>query len=283
MDHDDDGLLRIGVFSTLSRISVRMLRHYQEHGLLVPALVEPFSGYRYYAPAQLDEARRVVLLRDAGFSIEATARLLDVADDPSEVETAVAAHRLELQADRDHVDARLAALDRVRPALEEMVRMTENIEVRTAHLPETTVATLRRRLGTYADEGQLWQEIMPLLGRSGAPFVPGGVAGATFYDEDYKESDVDVEVWVQVAAPFEPAAPLGCRVDPARDVVTATLLGDYTQMPAVMAAIGAYVAEHGLTTGEMFNIYRVGPAQDPDPSAWVTEVCLTLVGGQQHG
>lgn len=277
MDRPDDGLLRIGVFSTLSRISVRMLRHYQEHGLLEPVVVEPFSGYRYYAPAQLDEARRVVLLRDAGFSIEATARLLDVAGDPSRVEAAIAAHRLELQADRDQVDARILALDRVGPALEEMVSMTENIEVRTTHLPETTLATLRRRLPTYADEGLLWQEIMPLVGRSGAPFAPGGVAGATFYDEGFRESDVDVEVWVEVTGPFDPVAPLGCRVQPARDVVTATLLGGYEQMTGVMGALGAYVAEHGLTTGEMFNIYRVGPAQDPDPSAWVTEVCLAVV------
>lgn len=275
MDHDD-GLLRIGVFSTLSKISVRMLRHYQEHGLLVPDAVEPHTGYRSYAPGRLDEARRVVLLRDAGFSIEATARLLADAGDPSRVETAVAAHRLELQADRDQVDARLLALDRVGPALEEMVSMDEDIEVRTAHLPETTVATLRRRLASYADEGLLWQEIMPLVGRSGAVFAPGGAVGATFYDEGYRESDVDVEVWVEVAGPVDPVGPLGCRVQPARDVVAATLRGSYEQMPAVMSVLGAFVAEHGLATREMFNIYRVGPAQDPDPDAWVTEVCLTV-------
>lgn len=276
MDHDD-GLLRIGVFSTLSRISVRMLRHYQEHGLLVPDAVEPHTGYRSYAPARLDEARRVVLLRDAGFSIEATARLLADAGDPSRVEAAIATHRLELQADRDQVDARLLALDRVGPALEEMVSMTANIEVRPAHLPETTVATLRRRLDSYADEGVLWQEVMPLVGRSGAAFAPGGAAGATFYDEDYRESDVDVEVWVEVAAPFEAVPRLTCRVQPARDVVTATLLGSYEQMPEVMGALGAYVAERGLATREMFNIYRVGPTQDPDPAAWVTDVYLTVV------
>lgn len=276
MDHDD-GLLRIGVFSTLSRISVRMLRHYQEHGLLVPDAVEPHTGYRWYAPVRLDEARRVVLLRDAGFSIEATARLLDAAGDPSRVEAAITAHRLELQADRDQVDARLLALDHVGSALEEMVTMTEHIEVRTAHLPETTVATLRRRLDGYADEGVLWQEIMPLVGRSGAVFASGGTAGATFYDEDYRESDVDVEVWVEVASSFEPTTPLDCRVEPARDVVMTTLRGDYQQMPVAMGALGAYVAEHGLATREMFNIYRVGPAQEPDPSAWVTDVCLTVV------
>lgn len=47
MDHGER-MLRIGTFSTLSRISVRMLRYYQEHDVLVPARTDPFSGYRYY-------------------------------------------------------------------------------------------------------------------------------------------------------------------------------------------------------------------------------------------
>ena len=45
MDHGDR-LLRIGTFSTLSRISVRMLRYYQARGVLAPARTDPFSGYR---------------------------------------------------------------------------------------------------------------------------------------------------------------------------------------------------------------------------------------------
>ena len=50
MDHGER-MLRIGTFSTLSRISVRMLRYYQEHDVLVPARTDPFSGYRYYRPS----------------------------------------------------------------------------------------------------------------------------------------------------------------------------------------------------------------------------------------
>ena len=41
-------LLKIGDFSKLSRISVRMLRHYDEIGLLRPVYVDRFTDYRYY-------------------------------------------------------------------------------------------------------------------------------------------------------------------------------------------------------------------------------------------
>ena len=46
-------MLKIGDFSKLSRVSIRMLRHYDEIGLLRPARIDPESGYRYYSETQL--------------------------------------------------------------------------------------------------------------------------------------------------------------------------------------------------------------------------------------
>ena len=40
-------MLKIGDFSKLSRISIRMLRHYDEIGLLVPESIDSATGYRY--------------------------------------------------------------------------------------------------------------------------------------------------------------------------------------------------------------------------------------------
>ena len=41
-------MLKIGEFSKLSHVSVRMLRHYDEIGLLHPQRVDPITGYRLY-------------------------------------------------------------------------------------------------------------------------------------------------------------------------------------------------------------------------------------------
>jgi len=43
----------ISDFARLGQVSVRMLRHYDALGLLVPDHVEPASGYRSYSPEQL--------------------------------------------------------------------------------------------------------------------------------------------------------------------------------------------------------------------------------------
>ena len=62
-------MLKIGEFSKLSRVSIRMLRRYNEVGLLLPAETDPITGYRYYSEDQLPAAGRITALRDMGFSL----------------------------------------------------------------------------------------------------------------------------------------------------------------------------------------------------------------------
>ncbi|AMB57714.1 MerR family transcriptional regulator [Microterricola viridarii] len=73
----------IGEFASIGRVSVRMLRHYDEIGLLVPARVDPFSGYRSYSGAQFAELGRLVAVKELGFKLEDVAAIVHgtVSDD----------------------------------------------------------------------------------------------------------------------------------------------------------------------------------------------------------
>ena len=79
-------MLKIGEFSKLSRISIRMLRYYDEMGLLVPETIDPFTGYRYYSEAQLFTAGRINALKDMGFKLCGTAELLGCWEDREALE-----------------------------------------------------------------------------------------------------------------------------------------------------------------------------------------------------
>jgi PPM family protein phosphatase len=61
-----DELMPIGEFSERSGLSAKRLRTYAAEGLLAPAAVDPASGYRYYSPDQLADARVIDALRQAG-------------------------------------------------------------------------------------------------------------------------------------------------------------------------------------------------------------------------
>ncbi|MFI8950361.1 MerR family transcriptional regulator [Streptomyces sp. NPDC053750] len=59
----------IGEMARDSGLGVSALRFYDRAGVLVPARVDPVSGYRWYAPGQLDEARLLARLRRAGMPL----------------------------------------------------------------------------------------------------------------------------------------------------------------------------------------------------------------------
>ena len=51
-----------------------MLRHHDRLGLLVPARVDEFTGYRFYRADQLGRVNRLVALKDLGFTLSRLAR-----------------------------------------------------------------------------------------------------------------------------------------------------------------------------------------------------------------
>lgn len=59
-------MLTIGAFAQLGQVTHRMLRHWDSAGILVPAHVDKFSGYRSYDPSQLAQLHRIVALRQLG-------------------------------------------------------------------------------------------------------------------------------------------------------------------------------------------------------------------------
>lgn len=69
-------MFSIGDFSRLARVSGRLLRYYDEIGLLKPAHVDTFTGYRHYSAAQLPRLNRILVLKDLGFSLEEIAKLV---------------------------------------------------------------------------------------------------------------------------------------------------------------------------------------------------------------
>ncbi len=89
---------------TLSPGDIRALRNYDRLGLLSPAQVDPYTGYRRYAVDQFAQAGLIRRLRELEVPLTEIAEIL--AGSPAEVRAAIERHR-------DRVAARAAALDRI--------------------------------------------------------------------------------------------------------------------------------------------------------------------------
>ncbi len=67
-------MIKIGEFSKMSNVSVRMLRHYDQLGILTPIHVDESSGYRFYKAEQLQITSKILHLRELGVSLDDIAK-----------------------------------------------------------------------------------------------------------------------------------------------------------------------------------------------------------------
>jgi DNA-binding transcriptional MerR regulator len=69
-------MLTVGNFAILCACTPQTLRYYDRVGLLKPAQVDEWTGYRYYEESQLSDFRRIRDLQGAGFTIGEIRELL---------------------------------------------------------------------------------------------------------------------------------------------------------------------------------------------------------------
>jgi serine/threonine protein phosphatase PrpC len=166
----------IGVFSERSGLSAKRLRSYAAAGVLVPAAVDSSSGYRYYSPAQLREAKLIDALRTAGIPLADIAALLR---DPS-------CDRLDAWARRVEIDAahRQKALDTARRLL--AIDFTPSTSTDSEHSEKDS--TMQLRTGSRTETGRVRDNNEDAIATSdclaavadGMGGLPGGeVASAT--------------------------------------------------------------------------------------------------------
>lgn len=70
IEDGEEVLLKIGEVADFFQISVKAVRIYEKKGIIVPAYVDPESGYRYYTPDQLHQLSALLELKALGFSLD---------------------------------------------------------------------------------------------------------------------------------------------------------------------------------------------------------------------
>ncbi|MEU4559754.1 MerR family transcriptional regulator [Actinoplanes sp. NPDC023936] len=88
----------IGDAARASGLSVSALRYYDGAGVLVPAVVDPATGYRRYTADQIKAARLIAGLRRVGMPVADIAQAVHDLPDPSRVRVTLDAHLTRLEA-----------------------------------------------------------------------------------------------------------------------------------------------------------------------------------------
>ncbi len=269
-------MLKIGDFSKLARISIRMLRHYDDIGLLMPACTDRFTGYRYYSEDQLPLAGRINALKDMGFGLAAIREILNVCDSPKEFSGYLKLKRVELKEQAEEATRRLllleTALERIGKDGTEM-----NYNVTLKELPARTVASVRQIIPAYDQEAILWNILMKETASLNLQPDSPCYTLAVFHDGEHKEKDVDVEIQKSVSGSYPNTEHVVFKkVDPIL-MASCTYKGSYAQITEVNQAVANWVRDNGYAfDGNSFCIYHVSPYETRNPEELVTEVCYPV-------
>ena len=135
---DSGTLYKIGMFAAMNHVTVKALRFYEEQGLLIPALIHPETGYRYYTLSQMAVLHQITALKQAGFTLEEIARINAGADE----EAVLLKKKAELLAKISELTRQIAVVDGYLSKRKN--RLSSPVLVKT--IPETTVAAMKLRI-----------------------------------------------------------------------------------------------------------------------------------------
>jgi len=193
-------MFKIGEFSKFTRVSVKMLRHYDELGLLKPVRVDPLTHYRYYSADQLPRLNRIIALKDLGFSLEQIADLLDSDLTSDEVKGMLKLRRAEIQQQLQREQHRLA---QVEAHLEQLSMDTAMAayDVVVRQVEAQQIASIRRAVSAADDLiPPLFEMLEAYVSRFNKrlPQPPLTISHGT----EYLEQGLDIEVAVPLSGPL---------------------------------------------------------------------------------
>lgn len=270
-------MFQIGEFSKLTQVSIRMLRYYDETGLLKPSYVHPFTGYRLYSVDQIPSLQKIIFLRDSGFTVKEI--FLVLAHWDNELLPALLQQKLQ--------DIEIAIMKEIkkRDVLKRMIDSPADKPIAHVYpvllksIPSCFILSLRRILPRYSDEAELWNELTDFAVSVQVDLSPSSPPFAIYHDIDYKDNDVDVEVCFIVNEPMADQGPFRFRQTQTIDTVAYALVtGPYEN---IKSAYGSFA--HWLTTnhsfrisGESRQICLRGPWNEALPENYLTEIQIPL-------
>lgn len=135
-------MLSIGAFAQIGQVTHRMLRHWDTAGLLEPAHVDEFTGYRSYDPSQLERLHRIVALRQLGFGLDDVSAILERGVDAERIAALLRIRRAEVEQEHRIAAERLIDVERRLHLIEREKHMSQ-IEIIDKPLPAVRLAAIR--------------------------------------------------------------------------------------------------------------------------------------------
>ena len=247
---------KIGDFSQMAQVSVRMLRHYDKLGLLRPGHVDSWTGYRHYTLDQLSRLHQILAFRDLGLSLEQMGELLD---DPGADERLYEMLQTKQRSLEQQLTEEQARLERVAARLRQIERVYEPIayDVALKTLPAHRIVAIREIVPHVSQMGDVRDRMLrQLYSGLAAQNISPGIELAVYHLQAYSETDIDMSLAVEVGQDSSlpstehklklytlPQAPLAASI---------VYNGSMWDIPDIVASLFRWLGMNGYTSAGVY-------------------------------
>ena len=257
----------IGDFSRATHLTVKTLRHYHEAGLLVPAYVDPRTGYRRYTVEQICLAQIIRRVRSLDMPVSEIHVVL-TASDPVVRNGLIAAHLRRLEGELSRTQDAVASLRDIleHPAKDRTVERRRVERTPAAVIRETVRAkdALSWFLGAMA-------ELRATV--KAQNLAQAGVPGGIFANQLFSHGRGEATLFIPCEGSVRSMARVSEYVIPQAEIAALVHQGSHSNVDMTYGALATYVARHALPLqGPIREYYLIGPQDTADEREWRTEI-----------
>lgn len=270
-------MLKIGEFSKLMKVSVRMLRYYDENDLLKPAFVDEQSGYRMYGNKEVEKLSRIIFMRDLGFSIEEIKVLINT-EDTELLKAHFNAKEKEIAKQIALEEKKLVMLKKAQNDYQNG-QMPLSQQVIIKEVSDYWVLSVRRKVKDYYAEEKLWKVLSSLIEAQNIKASLSEISFSLYHDGEYKESDVDIEVCNVIEKPVATLGDLVCRkVEGCSEMATLMVYGPFENIASSYQSFVKWLTNHEgyEIIGCDRQIVHRGPWNESDESQYLVEIQIPI-------
>ena len=260
MDQPKD-LLAIGMFSNMTRLSIKALRWYDKLGILRPLHIHPQSGYRYYGRNQIREARMIRNMRDMDMPLVTIRRVLAVLP-VSQAQAEMLVHQ--------HLELRERQIEQIKELARQFTQQLKpeanrmNLEVNIRDIPTQQIISITRRHKVDGLSKQIDHDIGALfLLANDCGARPAGAPFGIYHGPVNEQEDGPIETCLAVDGMIEARSNIEVKQLDGGKATSVTLRGEQCHYPELLGTYDAavdWIQKNGYeTAGPPREVWHTGP------------------------
>jgi DNA-binding transcriptional MerR regulator len=243
-------MFKIGEFSKIAQVSGSQLRYYDEIGLLKPAKIDEWTGYRYYSAQQIPRLNRILALKDLGLSLEQIQRMLDSEVSSDEIRGMFALRKAQIEQSLQDEIMRLQQIEARLNQIDDGV-VPDDYEIIVKSLPAMPYLSLRETLPSFDVARMILAEMTRAISNS-AQRKNLGQLTVLMHEEMFGTKTIDLEMGFtlqqqnETAVSFAQGRALTVRqLPPVETMVTAVRVGIPQTSHQCRAVLANWVEANG--------------------------------------